>query len=513
MERKSRETKNIGQQIKQLTALILENRKNVNCIVDIINKSETDDSDVLVACVKAFCQVFVAFIDSSEMYLEQETEVYSDTSASNKEVQLKVWLRQRYEAVCERLLQLLYNQDTIVQELALCTLMRLVKAEGIKPLRKLSKKQLYFPAKFFQRILEQLVSEEDDFTLLLGRFEEYLEFDDVRYYVLKFLLAAIAKKQTKVVEDIFLRNVFALLENMAFSSTSDGPLTNFLSKPPEDETTKICSLQEQKKLFTTVWLTFLKFKLSTSLYRKVLLILHDKVMPYMTSPLLLSDFLTNSYNIGGAISLLSLNGLFILVNKYNLNYPDFYGKLYALFEPNVFHVKYKARFFFLADLFLTSTHLPAYLVAAFVKRLARIVLTAPPTGQMLAIPFIYNLIYRHPSCKVLLHRPDGPKDIEEDVYRMDEPDPVKCCALESSLWEIKTLQNHYHPDVSAAAQKIEHPLQEREEELKDLLELTGDNLFEKEMKKKMKTVPMTFDPPKGLFTYKDDKMSQCWSLE
>jgi len=37
------------------------------------------------------------------------------------------------------------------------------------------------------------------------------------------------------------------------------------------------------------------------------------------------------------------------------DYPDFYQKLYALLEPTVFHVKYRARFFYLLDLFLTST--------------------------------------------------------------------------------------------------------------------------------------------------------------
>jgi len=37
------------------------------------------------------------------------------------------------------------------------------------------------------------------------------------------------------------------------------------------------------------------------------------------------------------------------------DYPDFYQKLYALLEPAIFHVKYRARFFYLLDLFLTST--------------------------------------------------------------------------------------------------------------------------------------------------------------
>ena len=37
------------------------------------------------------------------------------------------------------------------------------------------------------------------------------------------------------------------------------------------------------------------------------------------------------------------------------DYPDFYKKLYALFESSVFHVKYRSRFFHLSDLFLSST--------------------------------------------------------------------------------------------------------------------------------------------------------------
>ena len=38
--------------------------------------------------------------------------------------------------------------------------------------------------------------------------------------------------------------------------------------------------------------------MSASNYKQVLLGLHDKVMPHFTNPLLLSDFLTESYNIG-----------------------------------------------------------------------------------------------------------------------------------------------------------------------------------------------------------------------
>jgi hypothetical protein len=57
----------------------------------------------------------------------------------------------------------------------------------------------------------------------------------------------------------------------------------------------------------------------------------------------------------------------------------------GLLEPGIFHARHRRQFFELLDVFLRSTHLPAYLVAAFVKRMARLALTAPPHGAMLAI--------------------------------------------------------------------------------------------------------------------------------
>ncbi|KAJ8311953.1 hypothetical protein KUTeg_009326, partial [Tegillarca granosa] len=237
------------------------------------------------------------------------------------------------------------------------------------------------------------------------------------------------------------------------------------------------------------------------------------------------------------------------------DYPDFYKKLYALFEPSVFHVKYRARFFFLADLFLSSTwplrdliatlffkharyqmsyttgtshygwclcelhssdnscyridvrHLPAYLVAAFAKKLARISLTAPTPGLTISIPFVYNLINRHPNCKVLLHRTDGPSDITSDPYDADEPDPGLLMAGNNP-----TLQSHYNPDIARSAQKIEHPLDSNEINLSKLLENTYSDMFEGEVKKKMKSVPVNFEPPNGFTGSKHDRFKLCWTF-
>ena len=126
------------------------------------------------------------------------------------------------------------------------------------------------------------------------------------------------------------------------------------------------------KNFNTIWHDLGKMKHSElDLYKRILILLTEKVMPILSNPLNFTDFLMESYNIGGSISLLALNGVFILITKHNLEYPDFYKKLYALCTPELLHAKYRARFFHLANLFLASSHLPEYLVAAFIKRLSR----------------------------------------------------------------------------------------------------------------------------------------------
>lgn len=106
--------------------------------------------------------------------------------------------------------------------------------------------------------------------------------------------------------------------------------------------------------------------------------------------------------LGGAVSLLALQGVFTLIQKHNITYPNIYEKLYSMFEPEIFHTKFKARLFYLADIFLSSTHLPENLVAAFVKRLARLSLISPPQDAVIILYFIGNLLLRHLGLKRLI---------------------------------------------------------------------------------------------------------------
>ncbi|KAK9824409.1 hypothetical protein WJX72_010079 [[Myrmecia] bisecta] len=183
----------------------------------------------------------------------------------------------------------------------------------------------------------------------------------------------------------------------------------------------------QKKAFSAAWLSFLRMPLPEDIYRKVLVKLHDGVIPHLAEPLLLSDFLTHSLDKGGLLGMLALNGIFVLVTKHGLEYPAFYQRLYGLLQADVFLAKNRVRFFQLADVFLASGMVPAYTAAAFAKRFARLSLTAPPAGARVAIAFIHNLLRRHPSCNVLLHRPprkpaaDAKQAADQPIAAPDAP--------------------------------------------------------------------------------------------
>ena len=149
--------------------------------------------------------------------------------------------------------------------------------------------------------------------------------------------------------------------------------------------------------------------------------------------------------------------------------------------------KYRARFFRLMDIFLASPMVPAYTAAAFAKRFARLALGAPPSGALLCIAFIHNIVRRHPACMQLLHRAPkaaaaaasggeggaaqqqqqgGAQHVDgsaaqqqqgrsvhegQDPFDAAEPDPASSHALESSLWEVEALRVHHNPSVSGSA--------------------------------------------------------------
>ncbi|XP_074474791.1 nucleolar complex protein 4 homolog [Sebastes fasciatus] len=500
---------------------ILESRKNANDVFDILEFLESEKEKDVVNGVNACSKLFCTLLEKKELFLGKlpgEEEEEASSGGYSAEEKYRMFMRHRYNSCVEMLLEHLSHELHSVKESALCCLMKFAAGEGQHPLEDLDWSEHYsFPRELILAVVERLLSKTTDNSLLISRFQEFLEMEDVRYYVMSSIRESVGKVMDKskgALVPVFQNNVLILMANISIPS-KESELTNFMVKQEDKhEDSKAAKLNEHKRVFEKMWLGFLKYKLPSNMYKKVLVILHDSILPHMSKPTLMIDFLTAAYEVGGAISLLALNGLFVLIHQHNLDYPDFYKKLYNLLEPSVFHVKYRARFFHLANLFLSSSHLPVYLVAAFAKRLARLALTAPPTALLLVLPFIYNLIRRHPSCRVLIHKPSTEDEPLEDPYLMDEEDPAQCRALESSLWEIKTLQKHYHPDVAKAAALINAPLSGQEEDISGVLEITTFELMERDLKQSQtKSVPLEFETATQLLKGGGDVLGQHFCLD
>ena len=232
---------------------------------------------------------------------------------------------------------------------------------------------------------------------------------------------------------------------------------NFYVGAPDKAKHDLYSLTAHKKQAQRAWTALLRQDLSNSRRKNILELMSHRIAPWFLNVEFLMDFLTDSFNVGGTTSLLSLSGLFYLIRQKNLDYPQFYQKLYSLLDSDILHSKHRSRFFRLLDDFLASTHLPAALVASFIKRLARLSLFAPPSGIVVVVPWIYNLLKSHPGCTFMIHR-DGEGFQHEgtwgDPFREEESNPMETDALESSLWEIQMLQSHYHPNVATIAKII-----------------------------------------------------------
>lgn len=178
--------------------------------------------------------------------------------------------------------------------------------------------------------------------------------------------------------------------------------------------------------------------------------------------------------------------------------------------------KYRSRLFELLDTCLKSPLLPAYLAAAFAKKLSRLALSAPPSGSLLVIAIIHNLLRRHPSINCLvdwqeIDENEAFKTAEDenivksgvtiakpgaDPFMSEEKDTSKCKALQSSLWEIETLRQHYCPAVSRFVASLENDLTVRakttEVAVKDFSSGSYGTIFSEEVGRRIKQVPLAF---------------------
>lgn len=280
------------------------------------------------------------------------------------------------------------------------------------------------------------------------------------------------------VPDNLFDQVFALLSALDGVPQSAEELEDFYIPRPQKKSHNLRSVVQHKRQGQDAWLAILGIVQSKDERKRILSVISTNIAPWFTKPELLSDFLTSCYNTGGSMSLLALSGVFYLIQERNLDYPSFYPKLYSLLDKDILHSKHRSRFFRLLDTFLGSTHLPAALVASFIKRLSRLSLNAPPSAIATVIPWIYNLLRRHPTCTFMVHRdvqdPELKKHIQnngaEDAFNPTETDPMETGAIDSSLWEVVQLQSHYHPNVATIAKILAEQFTKQSYNMEDFLD-------------------------------------------
>ncbi|PUZ48623.1 hypothetical protein GQ55_7G259800 [Panicum hallii var. hallii] len=411
-------------------------------------------------------------------------------AGSDPELVFGAWLRQRFDELVAALVELSVSphSDDAIRDVALDALMDFVKLG----------KDGKFQSAIYHKFLHAVVHASDSVDPLLELLgSKYFKYTDVCYFTytsVDKIANNLGSKTTESGKDalqngsdgsenkgaIFIHNIYNLLARVPVmdyqkDSTFEMWSTVGLSAKGEKDSSKDSSstthIKKKIKLkFTKAWLSFLKLPLPLDVYKEVLASIHQNVIPSMSNPAILCDFLTRSYDIGGVISVMALSGLFILMTQHGLEYPKFYEKLYALLTPAVFMAKHRSAFLQLLDTCLKSSYLPAYLAAAFAKRLSRLALSVPPAGALIIIALIHNLLRRHPSVNFLVHwevdendsnakeEASQPKKIGADPFNNDEADPAKSGAMRSSLWEIDTLRHHYTPAVSRFVASLEEDL-------------------------------------------------------
>ncbi|KAF7594942.1 hypothetical protein BBP40_007750 [Aspergillus hancockii] len=486
-------------EVLQLEEQISESRKHYNNIAKLISMLNVDENarNPNLAIAVSLCRVFSRLIAGGDL-----TE--TNRAAENEKI-IAAWLRERCRDYQKALSAILREGDTSAKLTALTLCMRMI-----------NERATYIPGEdtqvwlsgLFKNVMEAVIETDDGEALRSEFIEKFAKtYEDIQYYT--FVQIAEFAETTRSPENLDI--LISILQACDSVPPPDHEFKSFYVKSSK-KNKKLVSINSHKKRAQDAWLAVLRNNISQSQRKTLLRIMVHNIEPWFTRPELLMDFLTDSYNVGGATSLLALSGLFYLIQEKNLDYPQFYQKLYSLLDADLLHSKHRSRFFRLMNTFLASTHLPAALIASFIKRVSRLALNAPPTAIVVIVPFIYNLLKNHPTCTFMLHRIVRDEELKaemetegmDDPFDPEEPEPTRTRALESSLWEIQSLQQHYHPNVAAIARILSEQFTKMFYNLEDFLDYTYQGMVQSELgteEKPMRRVPVIeYHIPKRIFT-------------
>ncbi|KAL7601294.1 protein NUCLEOLAR COMPLEX ASSOCIATED 4 [Lactuca sativa] len=535
--------------VRKLGEQLLSSRAHINNLPLLLNFLDLKSSyprefllESLLSLQSFFTPLLPQLPSSSAKPTEDPESIY------------QTWVRSKFDDFVQCLIQLALSpslDEEALREVVMDTLMECVKVGNAGT----------FHSSIYHKFIHSLVYSTEEYDTLLNLLvTKYFKYIDVRYFTYISLEKITRTLDVKDCQDTDPESANTKLESPARASgqllvcnihhviskippleqlgenseyemwngsgvfSKEGKTKSKKTKGTEEKQGEVkkssndvassANISKKMKLkFSKAWMSFLRLPLPIDVYKEVLVALHQTVIPYLSNPILLCDFLTRSYDIGGVISVMALSSLFVLMTEHGLEYPNLYVKLYALLEPSIFIAKHRAKFFQLLDSCLKSPLLPAYLAASFAKKLSRLALTVPPSGGLVIIALIHNLLRRHPSINCLVHQEDdGETETVKsgiDHFNNEETDLLKTNAMRSSLWEIDTLRHHYCPPVSRFVLSLENDLTVRskttEVAIKDFSSGSYATIFKEEIRRRVKQVPLAFNKttPTSLFSETD----------
>jgi U3 small nucleolar RNA-associated protein 19 len=549
------------------------------------SSSSSSPAPAVLAAVQACRAAFQVWAMSGELVLRQEEdgEPASGVAEADPLAAYRGWLLRSFRRFVGALRDLLASAKAPLA-LRMTALDTLVVLAAIEAKHAKGPKGAFHPAALdaaggaYRAALNALVSSRKapPEELLSRLRDEHLRHLDASFYLLRHVkrladqrapqdtpppperILELLKLATPIAADVAPSDASLLSASLVADEASGGG--GGARKRKRDDTSgwppdarKLLERKTHRSAYCKAWRSVLELPLPSQAYRAVLRSLPETVLPHVPRPLAYCDLLSDGYSKGGVEALLCLRGLFVLMTQHNLEYPRFYPRLYMLLTPESLSGPHRASFATEARRFLSSSGLPAYLLAAFSKRLARLALTASPSGAALGCALVYNLMLQHPTARVLVHRKakggegggdggdttaegeggeadddevaaaaqeddDEPNDaataagdamtpeeilaaaMAADPFKAEEDDPERSAALHSSLWEVDQLRKHVCPTVASLASLFASPMASTTPpiEIEPLATLTYQSLGQLETRRKLRAVPLATRPPRGL---------------
>jgi U3 small nucleolar RNA-associated protein 19 len=380
-QRRASEKKPRLEKIRGLESeLLAQGSSKANNLVELLESLRSEDTVVAKAALHSLRRLFTcgcAALDAAMRPAAAAAAAADADEADAPDAAAKAaniydtWIRDRYADYKQDLLARLAGTAKELQTVSMVVMLQLAKQESAAPggdgLAVGTLTQVL-------RTLLLRTSHNADAVLKMFVRNFASEYDDVRFHVLKAAKAVLGGLRQQSTDSEALEAVHRALtlllsvripeatrerlDNFWFSlegETSDQGPKKKQKTTSEPRGKRVTQVRSHRKAFADCWMELLQIRgLDVASYRRVLLGMHDQILPHLPHPLLLSDFLTDAYNHGGAVSMLAMHGLFILMATHGLEYPQFYPRLYALMTPSIFHLAHRDQFFRLTDLFLTS---------------------------------------------------------------------------------------------------------------------------------------------------------------